>query len=62
MSSSCLPRKQLVIACVELEGQGSGTGETGQDVGSPAKKMRTGRGFAHGRDAGTGMSETLNFS
>lgn len=47
-------------ASAELEGQGSGTGETGQDVGSPAKKMRTGSGFARGRDAGAGMSETLD--
>ena len=50
----------MTNGCADLEGQGSGTGETGQDMGSPAKKMRTGRGFAHGKDAGTGMSSTLN--
>ena len=49
----------MVNACAELEGQGSGTGDRGQDVGSPAKKMRMGRGFAHGRDAGTGMFQVL---
>lgn len=36
----------------ELEGQGSGTPEAGQDVGSPMKKMRMGSGVAHTRDAG----------
>ena len=37
----------------ELEGQGSGTGDAGQDVGSPAKKMRMGSGLAHAQDAGS---------
>ena len=36
----------------ELAGQGSGTGDARQDVGSPAKKMRMGSGLAHARDAG----------
>lgn len=36
----------------ELEGQGSRAGDTGQDVGSPAKKLRTGSAFtpARGKD------------
>ena len=40
------------IVHADLEGQGSGTGDTGQDVGSPAKKLRTGSGAARARDAG----------
>lgn len=55
-----LARQEMSNACAELEGQGSGTGETGQDVGSPAKKMRTASGFAHGRDAGTAIHCTPN--
>ncbi len=37
----------------ELEGQGSGTGEEGQDVGSPMKKMRMGSSLAQAREAGS---------
>ena len=55
----CLARQEMSNACAELEGQGSGTGDTGQDVGSPAKKMRTGSGFAHGRDGGNAICQTL---
>lgn len=54
----CSARQEMSNACAELEGQGSGTGDTGQDVGSPAKKMRTGSGFAHGRDPGTAICQT----
>jgi len=36
-----------------MEGQGSGTGEEGQDVGSPMKKMRMGSGLAQAREAGS---------
>lgn len=40
-----------VDAFVELEGQGSRAGEAGQDLGSPAKKMRTGSAFTPARGA-----------
>ena len=42
-----------VLWPAELEGQGSGTGEEGQDVGSPMKKMRMGSGLAQAREAGS---------
>ena len=43
----------------ELEGQGSGGGDAGQDVGSPLKKMRMGSGMAHARDAGTTATASI---
>ena len=42
-----------VTGFADPEGQGSGIGDAGQDVGSPAKKMRMGSGLAHATDAGS---------
>ncbi|DBB07177.1 TPA: hypothetical protein ACH3X1_011744 [Trebouxia sp. C0004] len=44
----------------ELEGQGSGAGEEGQDVGSPMKKMRMGSGLAQAREADDAVRACLH--